>query len=71
MGKAMQSGWLVVAAHALVAVAGIAAVTVLAALHTIDGNEALLVIMGTLGITGPSIGRPIRPEASRSGPLID
>ena len=63
MADAFMSGILTVIAHAVVAVAGIAAVTVLAALHTITGTDALLVIMGVLGISGPSLGRPTMTSA--------
>lgn len=59
MTRAMQSGWLVVMAHALLAISGIVAVTVLALAHVIQGSDALLVVMATLGISGPSLGRPI------------
>lgn len=59
MTQAFTRGMLTVIAHAVIAVVGMTCVTVLAATHTISGTDALLVIMGGLGISGPSLGRPV------------
>lgn len=60
MAAAYNQGILTVMAHALVAITGLVCVTVLAAVHVITGTDALIVVMGVLGITGPSLGRPVR-----------
>jgi hypothetical protein len=59
VAKAFTSGMLTVLAHALIASVGMVCVTVLAAVHVVTGTDALLVVMGSLGISGPSLGRPV------------
>lgn len=58
MAQGNAQGLLTVAAHAVVAVGALTSATILATAHAIPGSDALIVILGVAGITGPNLGRP-------------